>query len=282
MTLESIISRLEAAGIEEAKHEAYLLAEHFLKIPRSKLVVLKNEELVYSKELEDAVERRTLREPLQYILGEWYFMDEVYEVTPDVLIPRDDTEVLVGCGIDNLPENGRFADLCTGSGCVAISLLTHRKDATGLAVEKYPETLEVAVRNAEKNGVSDRLEFVLGDVSEDVFREKEMFDCILTNPPYVTLDEYALLGAEERKEPRHALTDEADGLSIIRRILDIYPKHIKENGFIAVEIGSKQGDALRFEAEKRSLDCELLTDIEGRDRVAVLRKTKLQNKEDII
>lgn len=274
MTYNSITKALRDAGIENAEREAAILIEHFLGIPYSKLVIMKDCELARHEELEKALEKRTEHFPLQYIIGKWYFMDEVYEVTPDVLVPRDDTEVLVRYGIENLPEHGRFADLCTGSGCVAISLLTKRKDALAVAAEKYSGAMNVARRNADINGVSDRMDFILGDVTGDVFEKGDMFDLILTNPPYVTLDEYNDLGAEERHEPRHALTDEGDGLSIIRKILDIYPQHVKDGGALAIEIGYMQGASLLSEAEARGLSCGILKDIEGRDRVAVIRKQK--------
>ncbi len=241
---------------------------------------MKDEILPITAELEKAIERRIKREPLQYILGKWSFMNETYNVTQDVLIPRQDTEVLVKYGIDNLPQGGRFADLCTGSGCVAVSLLARRKDAFGVAVEKYPKTLEVARKNAEINGASQRLGFILGDVTEDVFEKEVFFDAILSNPPYVSLEEYATLGEEEKREPKHALTDGKDGLSIIKSILDIYPCHIKKDGFLALEIGYRQGGDVHAEAEKRHLSCEILPDIEGRDRVCVIKKTGVENEEN--
>ncbi len=272
MTLRTIESRLKDAGIEAYYFEACCLAEHFLNIPRAHLIAEKDKTLPSSAELEAALERRCKRWPLQYIIGEWYFMDEVYKVTPDVLIPRQDTEVLVKAGADLLPAGGCFADLCTGSGCVAISLLTHRPDVSGVAVEKYSKTLDVAMENAELNGVSERLGFILGDVTQDVFGKDELFDAILSNPPYVSLDEYVSLGEEEKAEPRHALTDGNDGLSLIRSILDLYPSHINEGGFLALEIGCGQGAAVAFEARQRHMKCETLTDIEGRDRVCIIRK----------
>lgn len=272
MTFDGIKTKLRAAGIENAEGEAFILAEHYLKIPPSKLIIMKNTPLPFNEELEKATARRCLREPLQYIIGEWGFMDEVYTVTPDVLIPRQDTEVLVDFAIRNIPHDGKFADLCTGSGCVAISLAAKRKDLYGVAIEKYSKTLEVAVLNSEKNKVAERIDFALGDVTEDVFENGEKFDAILSNPPYVSLAEYDGLGKEERQEPRNALTDGSDGLTIIKRILDIYPAHIKENGFLAIEIGFEQGNKVKTESAKRGLLCEIITDIEGRDRVCVLKQ----------
>lgn len=280
MTLRKIEEALRASGVENYKTEARLLVECFLNIPSARLVAMKDEILPITAELETAIDRRMKREPLQYILGKWSFMNETYAVTQDVLVPRPDTEVLVEYGIDNLPQGGCFADLCTGSGCVSVSLLAQRKDAFGVAVEKYPKTLEVARKNAEINGVSQRFEFILGDVTEDVFEKNVLFDAVLSNPPYVSLEEYASLGEEEKREPRHALTDEKDGLSIIKSILDIYPRHIKKGGFLAIEIGYRQGGDVRAEAEKRNLSCEILPDIEGRDRLCVIKITGVEDEKD--
>ena len=107
-------------------------------------------------------------EPLAYILGEWSFYGEVYTVTPDVLIPRSDTEILVERLIRDLPQNGRFLDLCTGSGCVAISVAAHRPDLTCVAVDISAAALDIARKNAARNGVTERIRFVRGDVLGDL------------------------------------------------------------------------------------------------------------------
>lgn len=271
MTLFETEERLKAAGIENFKGEAKILVCHFENITPAHLLMERERDFA-SEELEEAVLRREKREPLQYIIGKWDFMNETYIVDPSTLIPRADTETLVMWGIENIPVGGTFADLCTGSGCVAVSTLAKRLDLTGVAVEKYPETLETAKKNAELNGVSDRIRFVLGDVTENVFSAGEKFDAVLTNPPYVTLDEYNELAPEVMYEPRAALTDEGDGLTIIKKILEIYPACLKENGFIAIEIGYGQGDAVKNIAAGFDMSTEILKDIEGRDRVCVCRK----------
>ena len=278
MTLFETEERLKAAGIENFKGEAKILVCHFEDITPAHLLIERDRDFT-SKELEKAVLRREKREPLQYIIGKWDFMNETYIVDASTLIPRADTETLVMYGIENIPADGTFADLCTGSGCVAVSTLAGRPDLTGVAVEKYSVTLETAKKNAELNGVSDRLRLVIGDVRENVFSAGEKFDAVLTNPPYVTLDEYNGLAPEVMYEPRAALTDEGDGLSIIKKILEIYPACLKENGFIAIEIGSDQSDAVKEIAASFDLSCEIIQDIENRDRVCVCRKNSLQFKQ---
>ncbi|MBE6562784.1 MAG: peptide chain release factor N(5)-glutamine methyltransferase [Ruminococcaceae bacterium] len=271
MTVKEIERRLREAGIENAPGEAMLIAEHFSGIPRSRLLIMKDEELK-AEGLSEAVTRREEREPLQYILGEWAFMNEVYEVNPSTLVPREDTEILVTYGIENIPKNGVFLDLCAGSGCVGISTLAARGDLSCISVELYPETLETAKRNAARNGVSDRIKFLLADVTKEIFGEEGIFDAVLTNPPYVTAEEWEDLEEDVKKEPKAALTDGADGLSIIRSILEIYPSHIREGGFIAIEMGAYQGNAVTEIAKENGLSCRILKDYSGKDRVALCNK----------
>ena len=191
-----------------------------------------------------------------------------------MLIPRQDTEILVEWAIKNIPRGGCFADLCTGSGCIAVSTLAARSDLTCVAVEKYPEALEVAKRNAERNGVSDRIDFVLSDVLTDD-APAERFDAVLSNPPYVTAGEYETLEKELYFEPRHALTDGADGLTFYRRIFDVYPARLKEGGAIALEIGAAQAEAVAAIARFAGMKTNILKDYSGNDRVAVCGKVNL-------
>lgn len=293
MTLGEIEKRLSAAGVESAAAEARMLVCKFEKVPLSRLVIEKNADFT-SKKLLSAVRRRERREPLQYILGEWDFMNETYEVNPSVLIPRAETEALVEFGIKNIPNGGVFCDLCTGSGCVAVSTLAARSDLSCVAVEKFSGAMETAERNAALNGVKNRARFVLGDVTEDVFENASLsdffddfkddfkdceenkdggikFDAILTNPPYVTQSEYEALEPELYFEPKAALTDGGDGLSIIKSILEIYPKYLKNGGFIAIETGAYQKRDVEKIASGVAAECEYLKDVEGRDRVCVCR-----------
>ena len=267
MKLREIAARLSEAGIEDAKYEASLLVEHFEGVSRAMQLALDKD--YQSEELISALERRVSREPLQYIIGEWDFMGYTFKVTPDTLIPRRDTELLCEFLVNNLPAGGRFADLCTGSGCIPISALLMREDARGVCVELYPDTIRVAMDNAESHGIQSRLEFILGDVTEDVLCGE--FDMIVSNPPYVTVEEMADISPEVEKEPAHALTDGGDGLSIIRKIIEIYPAHIKAGGYLAIEFGWKQGEAVTEIARSFGYESEILCDCEGRDRVIVVK-----------
>ncbi|MBR6650695.1 MAG: peptide chain release factor N(5)-glutamine methyltransferase [Clostridia bacterium] len=269
MTLSEIIKELEAGGVESPRFDASVLIEHFEG--KSRAVQLAFPEKDYTSDsLATAVNRRKNREPLQYIIGEWEFMGHTFKVSPNCLIPRADTELLCSLAIDRLKDtpDARFADLCTGSGCIAISVLCECESASGVAVELYPETLQICAENAVRNHVADRLHTVLGDVCSNCLEGE--FDVIVSNPPYVTIEEMKDITPEVAMEPPHALTDGGDGLSIIRKILEIYPSKIKKNGILAIEFGWKQGPAILEIAKSLNLNAHILKDTENRDRVLVV------------
>ena len=266
MTFSEIKSKLKAAGVEAADFEATELICHFEGVSRAAARFGEYN----SPDLASAVEKRLSGVALQYVIGEWDFMGYTFKVTPACLIPRGDTELLCSYLCENIPKGGRFADLCTGSGCIAVAALLERPDISGVAVELYPETLEIAKENAKRLGVSDRIEFVLGDVCCDTLSGQ--FDVIVSNPPYVTAEEMKELTVEVLGEPHHALTDGGDGLSIIRKIVQIYPAHLKENGILAIEFGYKQGKDVTDIAKAEGLSSFILKDIEERDRVIVIKR----------
>lgn len=266
MTFSEIVKKLSDGGVESASFEAAELICHFEKVSRA---VCRFGD--YSSEaLMRAVDERISGKALQYIIGEWDFMGYTFKVSPACLIPRADTELLCSYLCENAPRGGRFADLCTGSGCIAIAALKERPDLSAVAVELYPETLEIAKENARLLGVDDRIEFILGDVTKDTLTGE--FDMIVSNPPYIAAEEMESLDTEVLGEPHHALTDGGDGLSIIRKIIEIYPAHLKKGGSLAIEMGWKQGEALCSIAKERGLSATLLKDIEKRDRVTVIKR----------
>lgn len=269
VTLSEIIKELEAGGVESPRFDASVLIEHFEN--KSRAMQLAFPERDYTSDaLANAVNRRKNREPLQYIIGEWEFMGHTFKVSQNCLIPRADTELLCSLAIEKLKDKpcARFADLCTGSGCIAISILCECENISGVALELYPETLQICAENAAMNRVSDRLQLVLGDVCEDCLEGE--FDVIVSNPPYVTIEEMENISHEVAMEPHHALTDGGDGLSIIRKILEIYPSKIKKNGILAIEFGWKQGPAILEIAKSLNLNAHILKDTENRDRVLVV------------
>ena len=242
MTYTQICRILRDAGIESAEWDAELLLERFSGADRAHL--LAHPEKDYRDEaLREAVLRRVERYPLQYLLGEWGFYRQTYEVSPDCLIPRSDTEILVEEAIRILPQNAVFADLCTGSGCIAISVLAERNDTRAVAVDKFEKTLALACRNAERNGVSDRFEAVRADLlTEDFYESGRLFDAILSNPPYIRTSVIEGLERELFAEPSAALDGGEDGLLFYRAILRHANRLLKDDGVILFEIGFDQAD----------------------------------------
>ena len=276
MTIKELTARLSAAGIENAAYEARLLAQQLSHVPPAfdPTLSLPDPDGL----LREAVQKREERYPLQYLLGTWGFWREEYEVSPACLIPRSDTELLVEYAAKHLPQGARFIDLCTGSGCIAISLLCERPDLYGVAVELFEETLALAERNARRNGVeADRLTFVQGDVLDGAFmRELGQFDAIISNPPYITPAVIDTLEQELSFEPRAALDGGEDGLVFYRRMITgmDYLSAMKQNGCFIFEIGYDQGEALQALARQNGFTCELHRDLGGQHRMAVLRPEK--------
>lgn len=275
MTLQDITARLAAAGIEDARREAQLLAEHFCAL--SPLALRQTADIPLPDPngvLARAVEQRAARFPLQYLLGTWGFWRQEYEVSPDCLIPRPDTELLVDYAARKLPRGGRFIDLCTGSGCIAISLLCERPDLSAVAVDLFDATLSLAERNARRNGVGeDRLTLIRGDVLDGAFmHELGKFDAILSNPPYITPAVIDTLAPELAFEPRAALDGGEDGLIFYRRMIlgSDYRTALKAGGCFIFEMGYDQGDALRALAAEAGDICTVHRDLGGQERMAVL------------
>jgi len=272
MTYKDLLSRLKAISPEEYEYEARVLIEciagqkiqYYLSDP------MRN---IDSRELEAALEKREERVPLQYILGEWDFYRQTYFVDESCLIPRSDTEILVEKAIGLLPRNAHFADLCTGSGCIAISTLCERTDTSAIAVDKFESTLALARKNAERNGVADRVELMLFDVlSEESRLDGMLFDAILSNPPYIRPEVIETLSPEVKREPYAALYGGKDGLIFYRKIVEDYSKYLKNDGFFLFEIGYDQANDLRFIASHSGFECEIIKDYGGNDRVAYLKK----------
>lgn len=224
--------------------------------------------------IDGIVTRRKSGEPLQYILGEWEFYGLGFKVTPAVLIPRADTEVLVDTAlklIDGI-KAPRVLDLCSGTGCVALAIKSVRTDAEVSALELYPEAFEVLKENIARHG---------GDVTpinSDAMRERTAadlvgFDLITANPPYLTAEDMENLQREVRSEPATALYGGNDGLDFYRELSRIWKNSLKDGGHIAYEIGWTQAeDVAEILSANGYRDIEVKTDIESRPRVVHARK----------
>ena len=224
-------------------------------------------------ELVSALKRREKHEPLQYIVGEWEFFRQRYIVNENCLIPRSDTEILVEKAIELLPCGAFFLDLCTGSGCIAVSTLAERVDLNAIMVDKFENTLDLAKKNAVLNGVDDRVEPMLFDVLTDETKlDGNCFDAILSNPPYIRPEVIETLSEEVKKEPYEALYGGEDGLIFYNKIVSDYSKYLKKDGFFIFEIGYDQAQDLKRIAAQNGFTCEIFKDYGKNDRVAVLKR----------
>lgn len=274
MTYKEAAVRIEKSCGPNGKYEAALLFEKFLGLDAAALMTRRDEDF-NCPELLAAIEKRESGYPLQYILGEWDFFGLAFEVNESCLCPRPDTEVLVETAIELLPKNGRFLELCTGSGCIPVSLCKNRPDARGTATDLFPETLATAKRNAEKNGVADRIDFLLADLFDIGSFENECkgsFDAIISNPPYIPKGDIEDLSVEVKHEPIAALDGGEDGLDFYRFIVGEYKKYLANDGVILLEIGYDQGVPIRQIAERNGFSCEIKKDLGGNDRVAVIKR----------
>lgn len=220
-------------------------------------------------------QRRLQGEPMAYILGEKEFYGRSFAVSSAVLIPRPETEHLVETAIAKLPPNGTAWDLGTGSGIIAISLKLERPDATVWASDIRPESLEIAQQNAKNLGA--QIHFGLGSWFDINNKPNEnQIDIIISNPPYIEHDDVHLQQGDLRFEPLHALTDFADGLNPIRHLAQNAPIYLKENGFLLLEHGYNQGQAVRdILAEHHFHEIETIRDLAGLERITLGKLGKI-------
>ena len=245
MRLSELSAALSDAGIEEAAVEARLLFSAVTGIGYSALFCTDPE--AEDRLLLPLLARRTAREPLAYIIGEAPFFRSVLKFSPDCLIPRADTERLCELAIEGLPRGAHFADLCTGSGAIAVTLLSERPDTTALATDISEGALSVAAENAARLGVSDRLTLSRSDLLTEI--PEGRFDAIVSNPPYIPTADLDGLSPEVGHEPSIALDGGADGLVFYRRLLSL-GELLTEDGFFLFECGYDQKeDMARLAAE---------------------------------
>ncbi len=249
MKLSELAARLSRAGIEEAREEARILFSHVTGFPISRLFGI--DPVCDDPALAAAVERREAHEPLAYILGEAPFYRSMLRVTSDCLVPRADTERLCELAIERLPRGAHFCDLCTGSGAIAVTVLSERPDTVAHAFDISPAALAVAEENARRLGVSDRLSLSLGDVFSDTDLPIGPFDAILANPPYIETAVLKTLSPEVGREPLIALDGGPDGLAFYRRLVRLADR-LREGGFLLFECGYDQEAAM--EALSRDAD----------------------------
>ena len=262
---------LQAAGIEEAALDARLLLEAVCGTDRNDLLV--HGEQPVAPEAEEKylnwIRQRAEHIPLQQLTGEQGFMGLTFSVNEHVLIPRQDTEILVEEVLKELHDGMRVLDMCTGSGCILLSLLHYSNDCEGLGVDLSAEALEVAGRNVLKVLTPEKAEhahFLQSDLFEKV---EGKFEIIVSNPPYIASAEVEKLMPEVRDhEPRMALDRTEDGLYFYRRIIEEAGKHLVSSGMLFFEIGYDQGQAVsELMRTEGYCDVQVVQDYAGLDRV---------------
>jgi release factor glutamine methyltransferase len=264
-----------ARGIESPRLEAELLLAQALETDRMRIIVDAARELEPSElsRYRDLIQRRRKGEPIAYIRGQKEFYGRVFHIDKRVLVPRPDTELLVEVALRrtrSFPMPGRLLDLCTGSGCVAISLARERPACQLVAIDLSPDALAVARENAIRLGAVHQIAWLAGDLFEPlVVLPDPKFELIVANPPYIAEGEIAGLVVDIRAfEPRLALSGGADGLEVTRRIVAGAPRHLRARGVLAMEIGTGQTDRVKqFFVEAGFTDIVVDKDYGGHERV---------------
>jgi release factor glutamine methyltransferase len=240
---------LQKKGIENPRADAQILLSHVLGCKKVDLFVRHDEVPPETDraQFRELIQRRVAGWPVAYLVGARDFYLLTFEVSPAVLVPRPETEMLVAESLAFLKPRTAPAvlDIGTGSGCIAISIAHQKKDAQVTATDISPDALEVAQRNAAKHGVADRVTFLQGDLFAPLPADAT-FDLVVSNPPYIALHEFAGLAPDVREhEPRVALDGGADGLAFYRRLAANVAKFIKPGGKLLLEIGATQDEPVR-------------------------------------
>jgi release factor glutamine methyltransferase len=262
----------EKRQVDSPRLTAEILLSHVLKTSRVRLYVdldrpLAKEELAAYRAL---IERRMSGEPTQYLTGVKEFYNRPFKVDARVLIPRPETELLVEAALRALPKDvpSRALDMCTGSGCIAISLAAERPQASLLAVDLSPDACALARENAEALGVGARVTIVQGDLFAPVPVDAR-FQLVVSNPPYISSGEIPGLSAEVRREPHLALDGGQDGLALVRRVIAGARRCLLPGGLLAMEIGETQGAAVQGLLQAAGFEnSRVEKDLERRDRLA--------------
>ena len=268
---------LESAGIDQAKGEIELILCHLLDVDRLHLYLdspKRIDDNVIEK-LDEIIARRATRYPLQYILEESWFYGRKFFVSPAVMVPTPETELLCETALGYCKyrkyERPRILDIGVGSGVISVTMAAELNDCHMVALDNSSEALDVAKKNAHDLGVAEKIDFRRSDFFSSV-ESDERFDLILSNPPYITEADYKTLPPEVLADPKQALTSGEDGLDAIREILRKAPDHLAEGGRIMFEIGYDQSGKIAgiTEHDARFTSLNILRDLNGIDRIVIL------------
>jgi release factor glutamine methyltransferase len=285
--LNWMTSHFGRAGIANARLDAEVLLSKALGMERIMLYARFDQEVTAAQRdrLRELVRRRAAREPLQYLVGEWEFFGRSFELTPAVMVPRQETELVVEKCLEKLPGDADglwAADVCTGSGAIAVSLAAERPGLHVAATDASAEALEVARRNAVRQGVAGRVAFALGDLAEPLHgllpEGRAGFDLLVSNPPYVPTEQIERLEPEVRcYEPRQALDGGTDGLDAFRRLVPQAAGILVPGGCLVLELGEGQASAVAQMLERAAsydlTTVEMTTDSGGCQRVLCARRS---------
>ncbi len=272
---------LEQAGIESAEQEALWIVEHVLRLPAHH-VITDRDRLLSPSELAAArglIARRVRREPLQYILGTQEFCGLEFEVSPAVLIPRPETQLLVDYVTQRIPaeRQATIVDVCTGSGCIAVAIARLRPHARVMATDLSGPSLHVARRNAARHGVGERITWLEGDLLGPLAEQglEGLVDIIVSNPPYIPEADWATLQPEVKLfEPRGALVAGAQGTELHERLLQEAACYLAPGGAVIMEIGAGQARGMRRIVEQMPgyKFHRLVYDESGLERVVIVER----------
>ncbi len=277
MNIKEVLSfaneKLDEAGFENYFFESRELLGYILGKSNEWLMINFNYDVPEEKQKKFAelIEFRIHGKPLQYILGKQYFMGLEFIVNENVLIPRADTEILVYEAIKELEniKKPKVLDMCTGSGCIAISLAKNVKNAEIFAVDISSEAIDVARENSKINGTD--VKFIKSDLFESIIDTQ--FDMIVSNPPYISKEEMGKLEKDVLNEPHLALYGGEDGLDFYRNISEKAVNYLKTSGFLIFEIGYLQGEGVKnILAELKYKNIKTVKDYSGNNRVIIAQK----------
>ncbi len=256
---------LSANGVDEADFKSLCLCCHCAGIKNNEYEIHKNEDLIIMKKIADMLWQIKSGEPLQYVIGRWDFYESEFHVGRGVLIPRPETEELTELVIDNTKRlcSPVVFDLCSGSGCIGISIAKALPSSTVYCVEKSEEALQYLLKNAES---ISNVKVVNSDINYP--SDIKNADIIVSNPPYIKSSDLSTLQSEVQFEPSMALDGGADGLDFYRIIAEKWNSNLKENGMLFLEIGEDQGEAVYEILEKQGFkEIEVIKDMYGNNRM---------------